>query len=49
MEDVERLYTEGKLLVRAMDQPELRIRENFYECDSWINEFYGLMNDGLSS
>ena len=51
MEDVETIYNEGKLLVRAMDQPESRVSEDnhFYECYSWINEFSSLMKDGLSS
>jgi len=51
MDDVEKIYEEGKLLVRAMDRPSLRIGNdgNYYECESWINEFDNLMNDGLFS
>ena len=51
MDDIETLYNEGKLLVRAMDQPLSRTSEqgNYYECDSWINEFSSLMEKGLSS
>ena len=51
MDNVERIYEECKLLVRAMDRPILRVREdgNYYECETWINEFDNLMHNGLSS
>ena len=51
MDDVERIYNEGKLLVRAMDQPGLRRNQMgyYYECQSWTDEFISLMNDGLFS
>lgn len=51
MDDVENIYNEGKLLIRAMDQPRIGIngQDKYYECESWINEFCGLMKDGLSS
>lgn len=51
MDDVEKIYNEGKLLVRAMDQPEARINQKgkYYECHSWVDEFYSLMNGGLYS
>ena len=51
MNNVEELYNEGKLLVRAMDQPTIRIKNGmkYYECQTWIDEFYLLMNDGLFS
>ena len=51
MDEVEKTYQEGKLLVRAMDQPMLRkIDDNkYYECQTWVDEFTYLMNDGLYS
>ena len=51
MNYVERIYNEGKLLVRAMDQPTITIDSGNkqYECQSWINEFSNLMNKGLFS
>lgn len=51
MDEVERIYNEGKLLMRAMDQPGVTVGQNgkFYECESWVNEFDFLMNDGLNS
>ena len=34
--------------MRAMDQPTLR-KGKYYECYTWVEEFYGLMTNGLSS
>ena len=48
MDNVEKLYNDGKLLIRSMDQPILK-REKIYECQTWIDEFNYLMNDGLFS
>ena len=51
MENVESLYKDGKLLVRAMDFPQLKnSSENLqYDCTIWANEFSMLMGNGLSS
>ena len=51
MDEVIKLYNEGKLLERAMDQPNVRLDQNgkYYECDTWVNEFYSLIHDGLNS
>ena len=48
MDEVERIYNEGKLLMRAMDQPTLK-KGMYYECYTWVEEFYSLMNSELSS
>lgn len=51
MENIESLYNEGKLLVRAMDWPQLS-KGSYglqYDCTSWANEFMLLMNESLSS
>ena len=44
MDDVLKLYHEGKLLVRTMDQPTIRVKKDtrYYECDTWTNEFNNL-------
>ena len=51
MEEVEILYNEGKLLVRAMDQPTILSKDGtkYYECNEWVNEFDSLMHEGLDS
>ena len=51
MDEVGKIYSEGKLLVRAMDLPHLKNGNNGleYDCSTWANEFCMLMNDGLSS
>lgn len=51
MDDAKILYNEGKLLVRAMDWPQLKngINGLEYDCTTWANEFYLLMNGGISS
>ena len=51
MDEVEKLYNEGKLLERAMDQPYMRINRQgrYYDCGSWVDEFEYLMNEGLNS
>lgn len=51
MDEVERLYSENKLLVRAMDQPTLREKKQvkYYECQTWVDEFDSLMKEGLDS
>lgn len=51
MFETEELYKEGKLLVRAMDFPQLKNGEDGleYDCTTWANEFYTLTNGMLSS
>lgn len=51
MNDAKTLYNERKLLVRAMDWPQLKngIDGLEYDCTTWANEFCMLMNEGLSS
>lgn len=51
MDEVEILYNEGKLLIRAMDFPTQRTKNigSFYECQTWVDEFDFLMRDELSS
>ena len=51
MESVENLYNEGKLLVRAMNWPQLTKSANglCYDCTVWADEFCLLMNDALTS
>ena len=51
MDDVGKIYIEGKLLVRAMDLPYLKNGNNGleYDCSTWANEFCMLMNGSLSS
>ena len=51
MDDTQILYNNGKLLVRAMDWPQLKngINGLEYDCTTWANEFCMLMNEGLSS
>lgn len=51
MEDVEKLYKEDKLLVRAMDYPSvIGGKDNGrFECQPWVDEFYSLMHDGIDS
>lgn len=51
MDNVEKLYCENKLLVRAMDWPSLSRNMNglFYDCTTWANEFSFLMGGNLSS
>lgn len=41
MDNVEMLYNDNKLLVRAMDWPTLRKNTNelCYDCTTWTNEF----------
>lgn len=51
MDNTQRLYNNGKLLVRAMDWPQLKNGTNGleYDCTTWANEFCMLMNEELSS
>lgn len=51
MDKVEELYNSGKLLVRAMELPHLKIGTDGKEldCSTWANEFSMLMNGTLSS
>lgn len=51
MDDTQILYNKGKLLVRAMDWPQLKkgINGLEYDCSTWANEFCMLMNGDLSS
>ena len=51
MEDAVSLYNQDKLLVRAMDWPQIsRGSEGLqYDCTSWANEFDMMMNKTLSS
>lgn len=51
MSKVEELYNAGKLLVRAMDFPQLKKGEDGleYDCTTWANEFCMLTNGMLSS
>ena len=51
MSEVEKLYNSGKLLVRAMDFPQLKngIDGLEYDCTTWANEFCMLTNGMLSS
>lgn len=51
MDNVEMLYNENKLLVRAMDWPMLSKGMDglYYDCTTWANEFCFLMNENLSS
>lgn len=50
-ENVEQIYNENKLLVRAMDWPRLQRNGNAleYDCTTWANEFCLLLNRSLSS
>ena len=49
MDDVEKLYNEGKLLARAMDLPANLPREGYYDCTVWADEFLRMMNNNYSS
>jgi len=51
MDDIQILYNNGKLLVRAMDWPQFKngINGLEYDCTTWANEFCMLMNCCLSS
>lgn len=51
MDKVESLYAEGKLLVRAMDFPQIQRGTNGfeYDCSNWANEFCLLMDGKLTS
>ena len=51
MDDIQTLYNNEKLLVRAMDWPQLKngINGLEYDCTTWANEFCLLMNECLSS
>ena len=51
MNNVERIYNEGKLLVRAMDWPQVQKGPNGleYNCSVWANEFCMLMDGKLTS
>ncbi len=51
MAEVENIYNEGKLLVRAMDYPQLQMGNSGpeYDCSVWANEFCRLMNGKLTS
>ena len=51
MEDAISLYNQDKLLVRAMDWPQISRGTNGlqYDCTSWANEFDMMMNSMLSS
>ena len=51
MDNVEKIYNEGKLLIRAMDQPNLVKKTNgsYYDTQTWSNEFYALISEGMYS
>ena len=51
MDKIERIYNDGKVLVRAMDFPQLQRGNNGleYDCTTWANEFCMLMNGSLTS
>lgn len=51
MDDVESIYSEEKLLVRAMDLPLLKMGTDGieYDCTTWANEFCMLKKGTLSS
>ena len=51
MNEVEEIYNNGKLLVRAMDFPQLKKGEDGleYDCSTWANEFCMLNNGTFSS
>ena len=51
MDNVESIYNEGKLLVRAMDFPQIQKGTNGFEynCSDWANEFCMLMDKNLTS
>lgn len=51
MDKVKQIYNEEKLLVRAMDWPQLQKNENDleYDCTTWANEFNLLASGKLSS
>ena len=51
MFEVEKIYNEGKLLVRAMNFPQIsRVHsELVYDCSTWANEFSMLMDGNLNS
>ena len=51
MNEVEEIYNNGKLLVRAMDFPQLKKGEEGleYDCSTWANEFCMLNNGTFSS
>ena len=51
MDNVESIYNEGKLLVRAMDFPQIQKGTNVFEynCSNWANEFCMLMDKNLTS
>lgn len=51
MDNINELYNENKLLVRAMDSPLLKKNSDdlVYDTSTWANEFDYLLNDGLSS
>lgn len=51
MDDIQILYNNEKLLVRAMDWPQFKngINGLEYDCTTWTNEFCMLMNGCLSS
>ena len=51
MDAVEQIYNDNKLLVRAMDWPQLQRNGNdlVYDCTTWANEFNLLANEKLSS
>lgn len=51
MEEINKIYNENKLLVRAMDWPRLQRNGDSleYDCTTWANEFSLLKNQQLSS
>ena len=51
MDEVKEIYNKGKLLLRAMDQPVIKISKDrkYYDCLTWVDEFTSLKNEGLFS
>lgn len=48
MDIVEKIYDDGKLLLRTMDHPRL-MGEKYYECKTWVDEFNRLKSSGIDS
>lgn len=51
MDEVKEIYNNGKLLLRAMDQPIIKKSKDikYYDCSTWVDEFTYLKNEGLFS
>lgn len=50
-DEVLKLYEEGKLIIRAVDLPNLHVSNGFikYDCSTWANEFALMMNKCFES